>query len=816
MYTASTIAPLIDGTILQKGTDSAIDHLCVDSRRVVYPQTTLFFALSSAGQDGHFYLTDAFEKGIRNFIVKKKSPLPALPEANVVAVTDVLLALQTLAAHHRFQFAIPVVGITGSNGKTIVKEWLYQLLHEGLKIIRSPKSYNSQIGVPLSVWQMGPKHNFGIFEAGISLPGEMERLEKIIRPTIGVLTNIGQAHSEGFDSMEQKLQEKAKLFKQVDVVIGPQEIIQKVAASKKIFGWGNEAGAGLRILNKQQQNAQTQIDVVFNKEQRHFLIPFTDEASVQNAITCICVLLFLKLDVATINKRLQQLHSVDMRLQLKHGANNCTIINDSYSADLTSLTMALQFLRQQHAAKNHTAILSDFVETGKREEELYKDIAEQLQVHAINKVIAIGEKISHFLPGFLPTGMEVTTYVHTEDFLTQLRLSHFQNETILVKGARRAGFERIVQALESKVHQTLLEVNLSALAHNLKAYKNLLQPATKLMAMVKAFSYGSGGAEIASVLQFHKADYLGVAYADEGILLRKAGIRLPIMVMNADASTFAAIVEHGLQPVLYSFSMLQEFTCYLEQQALQDYPVHIEIETGMNRLGFPLERLENLGKIIANASVLKVESVFSHLAASEDPQQDAFTLGQAKLFDQGAAILSQQLAYPFLKHLANSAAIIRHPNLQYDMVRLGIGLYGVELETSQLDLHSVATLKTTIAQLKPLKKGETVSYNRKGLLARDSLIATVRIGYADGYSRKLGYGKGKMWLRGKLVPVVGTVCMDMTMVDVTDVADVKEGDEVIVFGKEVPIEQVAAWSETIPYEIMTSISQRVKRVYFQE
>lgn len=816
MYSIDTIGNILRGSFLTEAASTPISHLVYDSRAIPFPPSSLFFALRTAHQDGHKYIPDAYHKGVRCFVVDHAIPFNELPDATILHVPDTLRALQQLARYHREQFSIPVIGITGSNGKTVVKEWLYQLLHEDHSIVRSPKSFNSQIGVPLSVWQVDTQHTLGIFEAGISQPGEMEHLASVIQPTIGILTNLGEAHDEGFLSPGHKLQEKLKLFDTASLVIGPEDLLKEALPGKEHFTWGLSASATLRILRAVKSGSGTTITAYYKGIEQEITIPFRDEASVQNAITCWCVLLHLGLDAGTIKERFLALHPVDMRLQLVKGINNCTLINDSYSADLTSLHIALAFTAQQQTAQLHTVILSDFAESGKKDEELYQQIAQGLVHHHVEKVIAIGTSISTYLPRYLPPGVRVRTYPTTEDFIKHFTTSAFQNETVLVKGARRFQFEQVVQLLQTKVHQTFLEINLNAVAHNLKQYQKLLKPGTRVMAMVKAFAYGSGGAEIASILQYNNTAYLGVAYVDEGIELRRGGITLPIMVMNADEHAFPSLIEHNLQPVIYSMHLLRLFEQYLDDQGLSNYPVHIELETGMNRLGFAAEDVPALGTHLKASPYIKVESVFSHLAASEDPAHDPYTAQQAAIFQQSVSMLGNVLPYPFLKHIANSAAIIRHPHLQFDMVRLGIGLYGVEIATEKLDLLPVATLRATIAQLKHLHAGDTVSYNRRGIVKEDSLIATVRIGYADGYSRRLGNAVGRMWVNGHLAPVIGTVCMDMTMIDVTGIPGVREGDEVIVFGGPLPVEQVAEWAGTIPYEIMTGVSARVKRVYFQE
>jgi alanine racemase len=819
-YSIQTICSILQGNFISQHSDDAIENLVYDSRRILQPSSSLFFALKTGHNDGHKYLLSAYKKGIRNFIVSDQ-PVQELKDSNIILVEDTLDALQELAGFHRDHFSFPVIGITGSNGKTIVKEWLNHLLEEDYKIVRSPKSFNSQIGVPLSVWQMNEHHTLGIFEAGISNAGEMEQLEQIIQPTIGVLTNIGDAHSEGFLDNTHKLAEKLLLFKNCPVLIarnkdigGKKELIEK---DTQLLTWGN-AESNAFVLNAiEKQREKTEVTLTYQSSTSTIIIPFVDDASVENAIACCCVLFVLGYSTDVIRQRIAKLHAIDMRLQLKHSINDCIVINDSYSADVTSLKIALDFLKQQSSVLKRTVILSEFVESGKRDEELYAEISTLLKEYGIKKVIAIGERIIEHIESKLAPGVSFQGYLSCDQFVNDFRSSQFFREIILIKGARKFEFERIAKLFEKKLHQTVLEINLNALVHNLKEYQKLLQPSTKVMAMVKAFSYGSGGAEIASVLQFHNVDYLGVAYADEGVELVKAGVQLPIMVMNAEESSFQSIVDYNLQPVIYSFDLLHKFEEYLKEQAVKSFPVHLEIETGMNRLGFSLSQTEQLAKQIASSASFQIQSVFSHLAASEDPGQDAFTQQQAQTFNEAVQIIQQHISYPFLKHISNSAAIVRHPQLQMDMVRLGIGLYGVEIDNDHLlQLVPVATLRSTIAQLRHIKKGETVSYNRRGIVHRDSVVATVRIGYADGYSRHFGNGVGKMTVNGKPAPVIGTVCMDMTMLDVTGIEGVSEGDDVIIFGTQLPVQDVGAWVNTIPYEIMTSVSQRVKRVYFHE
>ncbi len=729
--------------------------------------------------------------------------------------------MQQLAAWHRHHFHYPVIGITGSNGKTIVKEWLYQLLSPEYNIIRSPRSYNSQVGVPLSVWQMNSQHTLAIFEAGISKPGEMDKLEEIIHPAIGILTNIGEAHQEGFENVTQKVKEKMQLFANAEILFCSKdnEFIKgglPVLPNTLIQSWSRQAGADLFIQKIKKQHHQTIISAIYKqRENISITIPFTDTASIENAITCWNVCLHFQLSPATIAARMAPLQAVDMRLQLLKAVNGCSLINDSYSFDISSFNIALDFLLQQHQYPLKTVVLSDFAIV--TDDSFYQQIAEVLRIKKITRVITIGENWFRLQDMLKEKIRRTTHFISMQAFLSQLHTSQFRNEVILLKGARRFAFEVIVAQLEDKVHSTVMEINLTALAHNLKAYQYHLQPGTRLMAMIKAGGYGSGSAEVANVLQYHKVDYLAVAYADEGVELRKAGISLPILVLNVDEAAFEAIVENNLEPELFSFSILNAFIRYLSKQAIQQYPAHIKLDTGMHRLGFEEKDVPDLIAVLNNTKIIAVKSVFTHLAASETSAEDAFTLQQYHLFDRCSNRLQKALKYPFIRHIANSAAIFRHPAIQLDMVRLGIGLYGVDSANEhQLQLQTVCTLKTTIAQLRWIKKGETVGYNRRGKVNKEELIATLRIGYADGVSRQLSNGVGSVWIKGKSAPIIGTVCMDMLMVMVTGIEGVQEGDEAEVFGKNIPVQLVAQQCDTISYEILTGISQRVKRIYIEE
>lgn len=827
-YHISEISKIVKGRWVAFHEDAEIRELLIDSRKAVFPSVSLFFCLKGQRRDGHAFIKDAHKKGIRNFVVSE--PVAEVPEnANIIQVRDVLEALQSLATYHRNRFHIPVIGITGSNGKTVVKEWLNQLLSDTYNIVRSPKSYNSQVGVPLSVWLLNESATLGIFEAGISQSNEMDNLQKIIQPDIGVFTNIGDAHSKGFLNNRQKIREKLRLFTKVKTLIYCRdfpELNEAVASmyqqlktgSEKpfnIISWSVGTSAELEIRDIKKESSVTNIKGFYHDTEGRITIPFTDDASIQNAINCWCVLLHLEMPADEISRRMRNIHGMAMRLDLRNGINNSSIINDSYSADLSSLKIALDFLSQQHQHPKRTVILTDFLESGRSEKDLYEDIANSVEQHKVNRLIGIGPVISRNEAAFGRHGKaQLQFFSSVDDFKQQFPHLHFGNETILIKGARVFGLEQINNILERQTHQTLIEIDLDALLYNLKSYQQLLKPKTKLMAMVKAFSYGSGSYEIASALQFNKVDYLAVAYADEGVELRKGGVTLPVMVMNPDESSFNTLITYNLEPEIYSHELLHAFELFLKNEGITQYPIHIELETGMNRLGFSEEELpELLNKL--QTHLFKVQSVFSHLVASEDPALDYFTNHQAALFTRMSDAIKDKLDYPFLRHLLNTSGISRHPSLQFDMVRMGIGLYGID-SANVLELKEVSTLKSSVAQIKHLQPGESVSYGRSGIMQRESWIATVRLGYADGYPRILGNGRGRMLVNGKLAPTVGNICMDMTMIDITGILDIHEGDEVTVFGKGLPVAQVAKWAETIPYEILTGISQRVKRVYFQE
>lgn len=831
-YTVEELVSITSGVLRAGASIPILSQLLLDSRKIEQADQTVFFLLHTSVDKGVEIIDDLIKKRVKCFVVNIHFPVQKFASSTFIIVDDTVYALQQLAIFHRKKFstlqngkALPVIGITGSNGKTIIKEWLNIMLDADFNIVRSQKSYNSQIGVPLSVLQMRSSNTLAIFEAGISTTGEMQKLEQMIRPNIGIFTNIGTAHDEGFANIKEKISEKLQLFIHAEVIIFPSDYLklsstlQTFVKNKKnilLFSWSRQNPAMLQIVSVQKFQNRSRITGIYQGKKSNIEIAFTDDASIENAINCWCVLLYMNYTSTAIAKKMQLLFPVEMRLELEKGINNCTIINDSYSADLVSLNIALDFLQQQTPHNNHTVILSDILQTGKSENELYAAVAKLLHHKKINRFIGIGSSLVKHRAQFKFISQTIF-FDSTKTFKKAFKASDFSNEIILLKGARSFRFEQINQLLKQKAHQTILSINLNAIVHNLKAFKSILLPDTKLMAMVKAFGYGSGSFEVAQVLQYHKTDYLAVAYADEGVELRKAGIILPIMVMNPEENTFNTLVEHNLEPEIFSFGILQAFDKFLLSSAIINYPVHIKCDTGMHRLGFRLGDMKRLGNILKHTNHFKVKSVFSHLAASESLAHDDFTLQQSVEFKSCCDILEERLKYPFIKHISNTSGISRHPNLQLDMVRLGIGLYGIaNNKNMQKKLRHVSTLSSTVAQIKKVSARESVGYGRNSFLKKDTIIATVRIGYADGYDRGLGNGVGKMLYHGKLVPVIGNVCMDMTMLDITGVQHAKEGDEVIVFGEDLPVEKLAQWLHTIPYEIMTGISSRVKRVYYQE
>jgi alanine racemase len=832
MHHPETLRKWCGGEWLTAPSESPITELAIDTRKVNSPKQAMFIALRTSRRNGHDFIRAAYDAGIRLFLISKEINTGLYHDAAFILVKDTGIALQAIAAGHRKQYNIPVIGITGSNGKTVVKEWLYQSLGDTYNIVRSPKSYNSQIGVPLSVWLMGRRHELGIFEAGISQPGEMDGLEKIIRPSIGIFTNIGEAHSEGFLNVRQKINEKLQLFRNAGTLIYCRDYPElhecivhfnnlttdDSEEPRRIISWSSKGDADLLITAKESSNNHTTLQATYRGEQISITIPFSDAASVENATQVWCTLLYLGLDNATISERLAQLQPVEMRLETRSGINDCTILNDAYNSDLTSLAISLDYLESQRKHAKRTVILSDMLQMGKPDATLYEEVANMIIRRGVHRFIGIGPALYRHKELFRAhRDLRSKFYKSTADFLKNFHLLTFENEGILLKGARAFAFEQIASVLEEEVHQTVLSINIPSLTHNLNVFRNRVGPDVKIMAMVKAFSYGTGSHEIASALQFAGVDYLSVAYTDEGVVLRKAGITLPIMVMSPEATAFDRMIAWKLEPEIYNMRSLHAFTRMAETLSVTAYPIHIKLDTGMHRLGFEPKEMDALIASLESNKQVHVASIFSHLAAAEDPAHDPFTARQASVFSACSEQLIKALGYIPIRHLCNTAGIARHPELHFDMVRLGLGLYGIDSSsTFSADLQQISTLRTTIAQVKDVAAGEGVGYGHNAVSDHQRRIATISIGYADGYPRALGHGRAHVLIHNKPAPLVGIVCMDMCMVDISNIPEAAEGDEVIVFGPQLPLTVLAGWGDTIPYEMMTGISQRVKRVYVAE
>ncbi|MDX6190985.1 bifunctional UDP-N-acetylmuramoyl-tripeptide:D-alanyl-D-alanine ligase/alanine racemase [Flavobacterium sp. Fl-318] len=815
------LIPVLEAEWIGLHTAIFVDHVSIDSRSLQNGSQTLFFALSGVNNDAHLYISELIDKGVQSFVVQYV-PDNCKGRANFLIVKDTLKALQEFAAYYRNLFDFPVIGLTGSNGKTIVKEWLNFLLSPDFNVIRSPKSYNSQVGVPLSVIAINEKHNLGIFEAGISTVNEMINLEKIIKPTIGVLTNIGSAHDEGFLNLEQKINEKLRLFKDSALVVYQKnEIVDLCLAAfvkenqlkgQVLFSWSfTDKSATVFILKKESKNDKTQIEYQYKNEIFNLEIPFQDSASIENAISCLLVLLYFKYDFATIQNRMQMLYPVEMRLEVKNGINNCSIIDDSYSSDFQSLKIALDFLESQKKNASKTVILSDIFQSGFSNEELYSKVAQLIADNKINRVIGIGNTISSFSDKF----SNAVVFASTADFIANFESLNFANETILIKGARSFQFEEIVTLLEEKTHETILEINLNSISHNLNFFKSKLGSNVKMMVMVKAFGYGNGGLEIAKLLEHHKVDYLGVAFADEGISLKSGGIKLPIMVLNPESTSFPSIIQYQLEPEIYSIKGLNAFLKIAREKNLKDFPVHIKLDTGMHRLGFEENTIDELIATLKGNSTIRIQSILSHLATSDDKDHFEFVRSQIRLFEKLSSKLMTELGVNPIRHILNTSGISNFPDAQFNMVRLGIGLYGVSNDAAeQKFLENVGTLKSIISQVRTIPSGDSVGYGRRFMATKETKIATIPIGYADGISRLWGNGVGYVIVKNQKAAIVGSVCMDMLMIDVSEI-DCKEGDSVIIFGENPTVTEIANALKTIPYEILTSISQRVKRVFFR-
>ena len=826
--------------------DAQIGWLLTDSRSLCFPEETLFFALRSARNDGHRYIGDLYRRGVRNFVVESKGlqetqpqGLDGMADANFLVVPSPLAALQRLAERHRDEFDVPIVGITGSNGKTMVKEWLYQLLLPSQKIVRSPRSYNSQIGVPLSVWLLNEQTEVGIFEAGISQPGEMFALRDIIQPTIGVFTSLGAAHQENFRSMEEKCMEKLELMHDTQAMVYCSDndtvsrCIRRMQYKGEKIAWSQcdeQAALFVKSTNISHSSLltphstfhlppstinlpqSTKITYIWQEEENCFEIPFIDEASVENAITCAAVALYMGLTPSQLAERMPRLEPVAMRLEVKEGQRGCLLINDSYNSDINSLDIALDFMNRREAAKK-TLILSDIFQSGATPEALYTQVSELVVKRGIEKFIGIGPELSSQADKIQVADKQF--FMDVPHFLSSDAFSGLRNELILLKGARSFGFDQITEQLEQKVHETILEVNLNAVVDNLNYYRSFLKPETKMVCMIKADGYGAGAVEIAKTLQDQRVDYLAVAVADEGVTLRKAGITGNIMIMNPEMTAFKTMFDYDLEPEVYSFRLLDALVKAARKEGITGWPVHIKFDTGMHRLGFdPVDDIFKLIDRLKHQNAIIPRSVFSHFVGSDSDGFDEFSARQFALFDEGSQKLQSAFSHHILRHMDNSAGIEHFPERQMDMCRLGLGLYGVDPRDNRI-LHTVSTLKTTILQLRHVPAGETVGYSRKGKIDRDSVIAAIPIGYADGLNRHLGNRHCYCLVNGQKAEYVGNICMDVAMIDVTDIPCM-EGDQVEIFGEHLPVTVLSDALDTIPYEVFTGVSNRVKRVYFQD
>ena len=822
-YTIEKVTTLIGARRIGEK-DANIGWILTDSRSLCFPEETLFFALRSERNDGHHYISDLYRRGVRNFVVEEvpADAATTYKDVNFLKVISSLEALQRLSERHRDEFNIPIIGITGSNGKTMVKEWLYQLLSPSMVVTRSPRSYNSQIGVPLSVWLLNEQTQVGVFEAGISMPGEMEALHDIIQPTIGVLTNLGAAHQENFPSMEAKCEEKLQLFHDAKTIIynADDEIVSKCVKAHPFKGdaiaWSQkDSKAPLYVESIEKKDITSTVKYIYKGVKGEYSLPFIDEASVRNSIICAAVSLHLGVTPQQLKDRMAKLEPVAMRLEVKEGQHGCTLINDSYNSDINSLDIALDFMnrRPDHQGRKRTLILSDIYQSGESAEALYKEVSDLSCKRGVEKFIGIG-------PALTAQKDEIQIkdkyfFADCDSFIASDVFASLRDEVILIKGSRKFGFDQLTELLEMKVHETILEVNLNGVVKNLNFYRSFMKPTTKLVCMVKADAYGAGAVEVAKTLQDHRVDYLAVAVADEGVTLRKNGITGNIIIMNPEMTSFKTMFDYDLEPEVYSFRLMEALIKAAEKEGITDYPVHIKLDTGMHRLGFnPKEDMDQLIDRLKHQNAIIPRSVFSHFVGSDSDDFDDFSAQQFKLFDEGSKKLQSAFGHKILRHIDNSAGIEHFPERQLDMCRLGLGLYGIDSRDNRI-LNTVSTLKTTILQIRKVKKTDTVGYSRKGKLEKDSVIAAIPIGYADGLNRHLGNRHCYCLVNGKKAEYVGNICMDVAMIDVTGI-DCQEGDNVEIFGNDLPVTVLSDVLDTIPYEVLTGISNRVKRVYFQD
>ncbi len=823
-YSIKEIASILNiGVEMLNSPTNIISSLLTDSRSLTYPDETLFFAIRTKNNDGHHYIAPLYEKGVRNFVVERTTIIPPeFDDANYLVVNNTCTALQSIATYHRKRFNIPVIGITGSKGKTTLKERLNQLLKDDFNIVRSPRSFNSQIGVPLSLWEMDDNTSLAIIEAGISLPDEMTSLQAMIRPTIGVWTNLGDEHSDGFISIYQKAEEKAKLLTNCDTVIYCadnnliSQSIQPILEVTHGIGWSRyNPDADIYISQIDKREDFSDIIYKYNNLTSQITVPLIKERDIENVLNCLAVMLCLDVDRDTISERMERLTPIDTRLNVIEATNNCMVIADSYTSDYNSLAPALDFMSRRTTPEcSMTVILSDVQHETFFQAELYRMISELITNKGISRFIGIGEEISMNKRYF---DVNSQFFSSTKEFMENMTQSDFENEIILIKGAPEYDFKQIIDMLEAKQHQTVLQVNLDAVTHNYNFFRSRLHPDTKIVCMVKASGYGAGSDEIAKTLQDRGASYLAVAAHDEGADLRKAGITMPIMVLNPKVANYKAMFTYNLEPEVFSIDECREIIKEAEKCGITNYPVHIKIETGMNRLGFLKEQLPELINLLHSQDAITPASVFSHLSVADEPLQDDYTLRQFQYFEECCRILQDGFDHHILRHILNTTGIVRFPEYQFDMVRVGIGIYGISTvnDGSESELQPISSLHSVIISIKDLPAGTTIGYGRKGVLLRDSHIATIPIGYADGYARCFGNGNSYVYINGSLCPTIGNICMDVCMIDVTD-ADCKVGDSVEIFGKHIPVEVLAEARNTIPYEILTSISSRVKRVYYRE
>lgn len=822
-YTTAEICQITQGRIVQLEAEIQLRNLQIDSRKYDFNSHTLFIAIVGEHNNGHEFIPGLYARGVRAFMVSEDVPLSTIPEAAVIRVDDSVLALQALAELQRQSSDARIVAITGSSGKTVFKEWLYQLLYKRLHVLRSPKSYNSQIGVSLSLLLLEKSHDMALIEAGISQPNEMAALEKMIRPEIGIFTNIGPAHRENFASMEAKVAEKLTLFDRAKTLIYCRDhtLIHTGVAERnwvkkpKILTWSLSQKADLQIISQEQIENQTKLKARYHGETKTIDIPFASAASIENCCGLWLLLLFMEIEDSEIAERFAELIPVAMRMEQLEGINDCVLINGGYNSDINALSSALDYLIFQIKNLKYTVIFSDIVQSNIRDEKLYAKMAELLRTRRIDRFIGIGTRLKDHSALFY--GLDATFYESTDAFLAAIGRDDFKDENILVQGARSFGFNRIIDFLQKKTHETVLEVDLTKMIENLNVIRSKLNPDTQIMAMIKAFGYGNGSYDIARVLEYNRVDYLAVAYADEGIALREDGIRLPILVMNPEVPSYSAMIQYRLEPQIFSFRTLELFSEALRSSGeVVAYPAHIKINTGMNRLGFDPKEMEQLGAKLSTSRELKIQSVFSHLVGSDEAKFDAFTKEQISIFTQSADVLARAFDYKIMRHILNSGGILRHSDAQMDMVRLGLALYGLTAHTAnQAILKPVGSLKTTIVQIREINPGEGVGYSPKSRVKQRTKIGVISVGYADGLPRSLGNGLGHVWVSNRIVPFIGNICMDMAMVDITGV-DCAEGDSVEIFGAHLSIYNLAEQLNTIPYEVITTISRRVKRVFVQD